>query len=211
VAINVSVPAPLVAASVAVALVALAGWAMVAGFVFATQRNALRRAAEQEVRQSDFERERAAYDEREFQKLPADPGLWQLIQFTHSFHPEVQRACLARIAAKPELERETIELLGTGWAQHALHWLRDFYPLPRKSLAPAYATFLDAELERWEKSLAHDPNPGGWEVNLNVYFDLAEKMVADGGDLRAPLGRWREFLTRTKGLGGLARRIESIR
>ena len=199
-----------VAAGVPLGLVGLSGWLLVLGLVLAQQRAALRRAGEAVERQSEFEKERAAWDRGEFAKVPANPELWQLIPFPHSPAKDVQAACLQRIAALPELERETIELLGTGWAEHALHWLRDFYALPPAPLAPAYARFLDEKFEGWRSRLANDPSAGGWEVNLQVYFDVAEKIAAAGGDLRAPLARWREFLAATRGLGGLARRIDGI-
>ena len=36
-----------------------------------------------------------------------------------------------------------IKLLGTGWAEHAIRYLRDAYPLPFGPLAPAFAAFLE--------------------------------------------------------------------
>jgi hypothetical protein len=198
------------AGGVVVALVGLGGWLVVGAFWLQTQRNAIRKAEAESQRMSDFEKERAAYDQGEFSKLPADAGLWQLIQFSHSFHPEVRRQCHERIAARPDLERDMIELLGTGWAPHAQHYLRDFYPLPHKGLAPAIGTFLDQECARWEKNLAHDSNPGSWEANMSTCIEVAARVMASGGDVRAPLERWAAFLGSKQGLGGLAARVREI-
>ena len=198
------------AGGVIVALVALGGWCVLGALFIGAQRNALRRAQEDVRHQTEFEQQRAAFEAGEFAKLPADAEPWQLIQYTHSFDQDVQRRCLERLNARPGLAGEMAALLGTGWAKHALPYLRDFYPLPHQSLAAAYAPFLDAERESWQKQLAHDANPGGWQYNLSDYFEVADRIARSGGDVRPQLQRWHAFLGRTRGLGGVAARVQAI-
>lgn len=205
------VPAAVRAASGGVlALPALAGWLIIAAMVVQSQRNALLAMEAEAARDDEFRKGQIAFDAGEWAKLPADAGLWQLIIYTHSFNEEVQRECRARIAARPALQEDMIALLGTGWAEHAVRYLRDAYPLPFAPLAPAFAAFLDKEREHWRSQLEGQANAGTWEANLRGHFEVARKIVKGGGDLRAPLEGWQALLKASPGLGGLEWTVKDI-
>lgn len=196
-------PAPLalrIATGVPLAAVALGGWGVVGALYLQSLRNAAAVAADREEQHNRFEEERIKFDGAEWAKLPETPGLWQLIQYTHSPNTEVRNACHAKIAARPALEADTIALLGTGWAQHALAWLEGFYTLPMAPLAPAYSAYLEKELGQWTTTLANDVNPAKWEANLRPILAVAAKIAKAGGDVRAPLQRWHQVLSKTRGL-----------
>lgn len=213
-AVAAMAPAPPLALRVAtgavLALPTLAGWAMLVGFGVQSQLNALRKMEADAERDDEFRKGQIAFDAGEWAKLPADAGLWQLITYTHSFNEDVQRDCRARIAARPALQEDMIALLGTGWAEHAIRYLRDAYPLPFGPLAPAFAAFLEAEHERWRTQLEGQSNAGTWEANIRGHFDVAGKIVKDGGDLKAPLEKWRALLKASPGLGGLEWTVREI-
>jgi hypothetical protein len=153
--------------------------------------------------------ERKVWEKAEYEKLGSDAGLWQLIQHTHAYNADVQNACRSRIAARPNLEGEMSALLETGWAEHALAYLRDAYPLPLRNLSPAYAKFLDKELGSWRIRLTNDEHAGKWEQNMHPLFDVAEKIAEDGGDLRPQLEAWRSMLQQAKGMGMVIRHVDA--
>ena len=194
---------------IVVGLVALGGWTLLGALVLESQRNAVRRAAADEQRMTEFEANQRAFDLGEFAKLPAQAELWQLIQFTHSFHPDVQRQCRERIAALPDLQQAMADLLGTGWAEHALRYLDDCWPLPYAPLAPAFGAFLDQERERWADRLIEDHN-GSWGANVSRHFAVAEKIQKGGGDLQPQLRRWLAVLDKARGHRGLAAFVRTL-
>lgn len=200
----------LILSGLVLSLGSFGGVAIVGSLLKEEMENSVRAAKAESERLDKFQVEQAAFDEREFAKLPAEPGLWQLIQFTHSFNPEVSKQCLEKIAARPTLESDMIELLGTGWAEHSLRYLRDYYPLPHAKLAPAFGQFLDKDRDKWTPQLRNNPNAGGWAVNLYGHFEVAEKIVKDGGDLRAPLQRWSQLFANTKGMSEMKYRVDAM-
>lgn len=161
-------------------------------------------------RMTAFEESQSKWQAEEWAKLPENPALWQLIQFTHPFNKEVKQQCLAKIAALPDLEQEIIKLLGTGWAEHSLPYLVDHYPGRFGPFAPAYAEFLDKQFDHWEPQLHGNAYAGNWAVNLYRHFDVAERIVKDGGDLRAPLQRWLGLFEQAKGMGMLKSRVKGL-
>lgn len=193
--------------------VALFGYGVLVALFVQTERNRARAAVAEVERQSEFEKNQAAWSLSEWRKLPANPELWQLINLVHAFHPEVRAQCLAKIAALPDLTGDMQQLLGTGWAEHAMRYLRDDYPLSRAPLAPQLSAFFVKEAARWKKSLANDSNPSSWYHNLVTNFDVAEKTVADGGDvaaLRPGLRAWIGALRGKAGLDQLATRAQRL-
>jgi hypothetical protein len=204
-------PGPLrMSSGLVLAAAGLGGWGVLGAWAVAAAANAAR-AAEADARRMDaFEREQAAFEAGEWAKLPPSPGLWQLIQFVDSRNPDVRAACRAAIAARPTLEAELIELLGSGWAKYGADYIVDLYERPPAPLAPAYGKFLEASLREWESTLAQHPNPGIWEPNLNPLLDAAVKIARGGGDLREPLRAWAALLERTRGLEGLAARLQAV-
>jgi hypothetical protein len=168
------------------------------------------RAAAAEIERDDkFQREQSAWQLGEWRKLPKDAELWQLIQFVHALHPEVEAECQARIAALPDLDAKMAALLRTGWAEHALRYVAREYPHSRRALAPALAPFLDAECRKWEEQLRTAPRPETWSVNLDKYVECIRAVIADGGDLQAQAARWRKMLRSIRGLSPLAQQLEA--
>lgn len=186
------------------------GLAVVGGLLKEEIANSIRVAAADADRMDSFQISQAAFDAGEWAKLPEQPELWQLIQFTHSFNKDVQKQCLEKIAALPDLEQKMIALLGTGWADHSLRYLNEYYPLRYGPLANVFAGFLDKELAKWKPQLTNNPGAGNFAINLYRHFDVAEKIMKDGGDLRAPLERWVTFLGKLKGMGMLTHRVKGI-
>ena len=196
-----------------IGVVALFGYGVLIALFVQGERNRARAVVAEAERQTEFEKNQAAWSLSEWQKLPPDPELWQLINLVHAFHPDVRAQCLAKIAALPDLTAAMQELLGTGWAEHAMRYLRDDYPLSRAPLAPQLSAFFVKEAARWESSLAHDNNPGSWYFNLVANFEVAEKTVADGGDvgaLRPGLTAWIGALRGKQGLDELAVRAQRL-
>jgi hypothetical protein len=193
-----------------VAAVALVGYAILGSWWLQAQRNHVAAARADVERQDAFAASQAAWQLGEWQKLPADPGLWQLIQFTHAFHPEVKAQCHARLAALPDLDARMDELLGTGWAEHALPYLRDFYPRSRAPLAAALSVFYMAACAKWRTSLHGAERPESWYYNLLTYVDVAEKVATDGGDMRACMDQWAKMLHGRRGLEPLAARARRL-
>jgi len=192
------------------ALSSLGGLTAVGALLKQNFENSIRAATADQERMTAFEESQSKFQAAEWAKLPENPELWQLIQFTHPFDKELKRKCLEKIAALPELEQKTIDLLGTGWADHALAYIDDHYPLGYEPLAPAYAAFLDKELKKWDPQLRNNPHAGNWAINLYRHFTVAEKIVKGGGDLKAPLERWLKLFTEAKGMGELKHRVKGM-
>lgn len=185
------------------------GYGMLFSLWLENANNRARAAAAEVDRDDKFRREQSAWQLGEWQKLPADAALWQLIQFVHALHPEVQAQCHARIAALPDLDAKMAALLRTGWAEHALQYVANDYPHSRRALAPALAPFLDAECPKWEQQLRDAPLPETWAANLDKYVECMRAVIADGGDLQAQAARWRTMLRSVRGLSPLARQLEA--
>lgn len=190
-------------------LPALAGYWLLLALWFRAERNAIRSVAAEEDRMTTFRREQAKFQREEWAKLGPDAALWQLIQFCHSHDDEVQRACRERIAALPDLPHAMQELLGTGWAEHALPCLCDAYPVSARDLAPALETFYLGAADKWEASI-QGTEPGSWYANLLRYVEAAERVARDGGDVRRPMARWHTVLHGKRGLESLARRAKVL-
>ena len=186
------------------------GYAMLLALWVQVERNRMRAAQAEVVQQSEFVTKQAAWQRGEWAKLPANAELWQLIQFSHAFAPEVKAQCLERIANLPELEKEVQALLGTGWAEHSLRYLEDHYPLRFGPLAAAFQALLVEQCERWEVTLRDDRNAGTWYHNLAHYFTIAERIAADGGDVREGMRQWGERLRGKRGLESLRARAEKL-
>lgn len=169
------------------------------------------RAIEAEVaRQDRFQTEQQQFQRAEWAKLPPSPELWQLIQFTHAFAPEVRAACRDKIRNLPDPNAAMYDLLGTGWAEHALSYFAEAWPLPSAALAEPLSRFLLAEAERWRSVLDPRSNPGSWYANLVKHIAAAERVAADGGDVRAAMVAWAELLRGKPGLEGLAARAQQL-
>jgi hypothetical protein len=205
-----STPVPQRIGAVLVLGVAAIGYGMILALLVQERRNAIRSARASVARQSDFEARQAEWQLGEWQNVPADAPLWRLVQFTHAFHPDVKRECLARIEALPELDAAMTDTLTTGWAEQALAYIRDDYPRSRAALAPALETFFDAECKRWRKTLDGTPNPGSYFGNLMKFVEVAMKVQADGGDMRTAMGRWAELLQGRRGLEPLANQARTL-
>ncbi|MBL8232721.1 MAG: hypothetical protein JNL98_29755 [Bryobacterales bacterium] len=188
----------------------LSGWLIVGAVFVEIVQNNIRQVQAQAEREQQMDTERIAWEKAEYANLPADAKLWQLMQHCHARDEQVRRDIRARILALPDLEADTIALLGTGWAEHSLAYLRDVYPLPPRKLAPAYAKFLDQQLASWRASLTGDENAGKWEPNLHPLFDVAEKIAKDGGDLRLQLEAWQTMLKEVRGLGGVSYHVNEV-
>lgn len=193
-----------------VVAVAAIGYGMLVALFLQQQRNAVASARADVARQSDFEARQAEWQLGEWQKVPADAPLWRLVQFTHAFHPDVKRECLARIAALPNLDGAMTETLSTGWAEEALRYIRDHYPGSRAALAPALGKLLDAERDRWRKTLDDASIPGSYYGNLMTFVEVATKVQEDGGDLRVSIGRWGGMLQGRRGLEPLASQARTL-
>ncbi|MBS1826194.1 MAG: hypothetical protein JST93_12800 [Acidobacteria bacterium] len=196
--------------SAVLSLACLGGITMVAAECKQYFVNAAATVTADRDRISAFEESQSKWQAEEWAKLPENPALWQLIQFTHPFNKEVKQQCLTKIAALPNLEQEIVKLLGTGWAEHALPYLVDHYTGRFAPFAPAYAEFLNKQFDHWEPQLSNNPHAGNWAVNLYRHFDVAERIVKDGGDLRAPLQRWLRLFEHAQGLGMLKQRVKML-
>ena len=199
-----------IAGLVLVGVNACVGYGVLLALWMQMERNSMRAAQAEVVRQNEFETSQAEWQRGEWAKLPANAELWQLIQFAHAFAPEVKTQCLQRIAQLPELEHDMQALLGTGWAQHALAYLDDHYPLRFGPLAAPFQAFLIEQCRTWENALRDDRNAGSWYHNLVRFFSIAERIAADGGDVREGMRQWSQRLAGKNGLASLRSRAEKL-
>ena len=77
-------------------------------------------------------------------------------------------------------------------------------------LAASFQAVLVDQCERWEVTLRDDRNAGTWYYNLVHYFTIAERIAADGGDVREGMRQWGERLRGKHGLGELRSRAEKL-
>jgi len=188
------------AAALALCALSLGGYSLVASMAWDHQKQAFASARADRERMTEFEQRQAEWQLAEWSKLPPEPELWQCIQFTHAFHPEVRRACHERIAGMPELDQQMQQLLVTGWAEHALAYIEQYYPRSRAPLAAAMARFMDHKLPEWEATLATAQIPGSYFGNLARVLQAAAAIAGDGGDLRNACGGWVALLKGKTGL-----------
>lgn len=191
-----------------VLLSGLVGYGFVGALFVRSVRNDIASAHQDRERMDSFRANQAEFHRNEYAKLPAEAELWQLIPLVHAFDPEVQRLVRERIAAMPGLESKMIDLLGTGWGEHAVDYLVAGYPLPLRPLAPAYAKLLDVQREHWTTTLRSAERPDTWSANIERFFVLADKIVRDGGRLGPELRGWLELLRSVRGLGHLVALVE---
>ena len=59
-------------------------------------------------------------------------------------------------------------------------------------------------------TLRDDRNAGTWYHNLAHYFTIAERIAADGGDVREGMRQWGERLRGKHGLESLRARAEKL-
>jgi hypothetical protein len=196
--------------TVGIATASVTGYGMLLALFVKHQKNQFAQARADAERQETFQTEQAAWQLGEWNKLPADAALWQRITFTHAFHPDVKAQCHERLANDPDLEQHMIELLGTGWATHAMAYLRDFYPRSRAPLAMALSTFFDSECESWRTCLDDASMPESYFYNLLSIVEVAEKTADDGGNVRDSMQRWAKMLAGRRGLEPLATRCAQI-
>lgn len=158
-------------------------------------RNRARARAHEAVRQDDFETRQSAFQRGEYAKLPAEPELWQLLQFVRSLAKDVRDDAQARVAARPELVKELTAMLESKSSDLALDYLMHPAPLPYAALAPAVRGVLDRELPHWEAVLGRG-EPGAWRGNVMKLLEVAVQVHFGGGDVAEPLRRWRAMLAK---------------
>jgi hypothetical protein len=161
-------------------------------------------AAAAATRDAAWYGEQAATLRREWDGLPTDATLVQLLPFVHAPDEAIRAQCHARIAAMPELDGQTSTLLRSGWAEHMLSFVAHDYPRSRTALAPALAEFLDAALPVWESRLRQAALPHVWSGNIAHLVAAIRATVADGGELRPQAARWAELLRSIRGMSHLA-------
>jgi hypothetical protein len=188
------------AAAMTLGILSLGGYSLVASMAWEHHKNAFAAVQADRERMTAFEERQAAWQLAEWAKLPPEPELWQCIQFTHAFHPAVRRACHERIAAIPDLDQQMQRLLGSGWAEHALAYIEQYYPRSRASLAGAMADFMDHKLPEWQSTLATAQIPSSYFGNLASVLQAAAAIAGDGGDLSRACNDWVPLL---KGKAGL--------
>lgn len=190
---------------------ALVGYGLLVAWFGQSMRNAARVAEADAARMSEFEEKQAAFQLGEWKTVPADAPLWRLVQFTHSFHPDVKRECLERIAAFPDIDQAMSAVLtSTGWADEALGCIRDHYPRSRAALAPALTAYLEKEAPKWRETLDGAPMPGSYYGNVMKFVQVAACVQQDGGDMRAAMREWVGLLQGKPGLGDLAREARRV-
>lgn len=172
------------------------------------EANRVRSSIAATKREEEWRTEQSAWQLGEWQKLPAEPEMFKLIQFVNAMHPEVHAQCHAKIAALPDLDARMDALLRTGWAEHALSFVARDYPRSRAALAPALAEFLDGKFPEWESRLREAELPHTWSGNVSNFVEVIRATIADGGDLRAQAAQWRTLLREIKGLSHYARELE---
>ena len=187
-----------------VLLTGLSGYATLLAWRLRTLQQRVDAVVSEQRSQDEFRTRQAAWQLGEWQKVPPNAELWQLIQFACALHPEVAQQCHDRIAALPELDDKMTALLRTDWAPHALRYVQRHYPRSRAPLAAALGPFLAAECQRWAEHLRTAPEPQNWAGNLQSLLDCAAAVIADGGDLREPMRRWHTMLRQVRRLDGLA-------
>ncbi|MBS1826193.1 MAG: hypothetical protein JST93_12795 [Acidobacteria bacterium] len=197
-------------ATIVLGLAALGGIVLAAGLMKQNFQNSIRAGAASREQMSGFEERQSQFQAEQWAKLPQHPELWQLLSFTRAINKDLKQQCLAKIAAMPDLEQQIQAMLDSNSGQHALAYLMDDYPLRFAPLAPVYAEFLERERKRWIPHLRNNPQAGAWSGTLHRHFEVAGRIIEEGGDLSAPLQRWVQLLERTDGMQPLSRRVHEI-
>lgn len=190
-----------------VALAGLGGYGLVAAMLVQAAISSAREAAASAEREDQWRKEQAAWQLGEWQKLPPNAELSQLMMFVHAQDETVRSQCHARIAAMPDLDERMDALLRTGWAEHAISFVAHDYPRSRAPLAPALAEFLDGQFAGWESTLRSAELPHTWSGNVSHLVAVMRTTIADGGDLRAQAAKWAAMLGSIRGMGHFANEL----
>jgi hypothetical protein len=188
-------------------VLAVTGWIVTAGGFGAYVRSSMQEAEQRAQLEQQRETERSQEDLAAFRTLASDASVRQLVAYAYSPNDAVQKEARGRIAARPNLDEELSAMLLAGAGDNAASYIAHIHPAPSAKLAPAFASFLEAELPGWQSRLTGSPNPGSWQPNISSFFDGADRIQKAGGDLRPQLKQWHDYLKTVSGMNGMVMHI----
>jgi len=174
-------------------LVAVLGVTCYGAIGWAWLRPRLRRFGRAANEPSGWEVQQAGFQRQQWERT-APTTVEQLLPFCRSFAPDVRASCLQQLAARPDLDAALATCLSTRDDTDALHYFVHHYPRPRRTMAAAVGARLASEHERWAELLAKSDDATRWLGNVVPVLDAGIAVLRDGGDVRAPLARWRDTL-----------------
>jgi hypothetical protein len=195
-------------AGVLIAAGAVAGWVVVgramSGYL-QQQERVEQSKVEQIVR---YENEQSD----EFRALGKDAPLWNYFSYMYMPNEALRRECREIIASRPDLNERLVEFLRDPVMAHpAINYIGDVAEHPAAELAPAVAAYSDGVLGEYRELLR-----GKTEITdrtretVTGIFAAAERLKRGGGDMRAAVREWRDFLRGFKNAGDLVKRAEAL-
>ncbi len=157
--------------------------------------------SESELKQGQWQRE-------QWQLLPPDANLLQLLQFARSFDPEVKAQCLLRIRDLPQRDSLLLALLLTPDAADATYYIVHLYPDSRATLAEGMAQILDAEHAEWLRLIKTTKRPNDIKRPIMDLLECGTAIMMDGGSVKAQMQRWQQLLSGIEPMAGLAREMK---
>lgn len=157
----------------------------------------------------DFESRQAVWQREQWQKLPPDASVAQLLGFVRSFDRDVQSQCVQRLEATPDLAARLDELLRQPHDNDAPFYLVHHGAKVRTQVVGGVNAMLDRQLAEARERLRRsrdDERPF-----LGNFFGTLEAGVAvlqAGGEVRAALQRWIEFLLQVPSHQRLAKQLQ---
>ena len=156
---------------------------------------------------SEWERNQAEWQRREYEKLPRDPSVSALLGHARSLDPTVQQQCLTRLAAHPGLHEGLVAALRGEQPGTALWYITHHLPTSRAAFAPPLNELLQRLRLTWPSRLRDDPHPHPYLGDLIPSFDCAIAVLVAGGDTRAELAAWHTELAALPKLQAVAREL----
>lgn len=144
---------------------------------------------------SDFESRQAVWQREQWQKLPPDALVAQLLGFVRSFDRDVQSQCVQRLEATPDLAARLDEVLRQPHDNDAPFYLVHHGAKVRTQVVGGVNAMLDRQLAEARERLRRsrdDERP--FLGNFAGTLEAGVAVLQAGGDVRAALQRWVEFL-----------------
>lgn len=155
----------------------------------------------------EWQQKQGAWQREQWQQVPANAPASHLLAFVRAFAPEVKATSLQRLAALPDLLEQIAHLLRTSTTSDAPHYVVHHWPGRRADLAGALCDHLDLMLADAQQRLRQDRGPNPFLGNYAGSLDAAIAAQQDGGDVRAALQRWHDFLAAVPSHREMARQL----
>lgn len=156
---------------------------------------------------SGWDLQQGNWQREQWQKVPADASVEQLLPHARALAPDVREACHARLLAHPDLVAGLIAGMQGGDPGMVFWYLTFHYPRAKAPFAKAIGDALAAMRATMPQRLRHDDHPRPWTGELVPALECATAVLLDGGDVRDELQAWQRELAAMPKFAGLAKQI----